>query len=121
MTGQANREDFLNNLKRSSEVNITVRGRTTKRRFSSPVWFVLEGGKVTLVPIKGSESNWFKNQTKDPRIELGLNEISYSSNATLVRDSTQTKKALDKFKAKYKSEWSESYYTKRDAYVEVLL
>lgn len=98
---------------------MTVRGRITKRKFSTPVWFVLDGGKVILVPIKGSESDWFKNLKKDPSIELGLDEITLPSKATLVNDSTQVKKVLDMFRAKYKSEWSESYYIKRDVYVEV--
>ena len=101
-------------------MKITVTGRKTKKKFSTPVWFVLDGEeKVILVPTKGSDNDWFKDLVKDPRIELSIDEISIPSNATLVRDSNQVKKVLDKFRAKYKSMWSESYYTKRDVCVEV--
>jgi hypothetical protein len=50
------------------------------------------------------------------RIEVNLFS---ACKATLVRGSNKVKKVVDKFKAKCQSEWSESYYTKRDAYVEV--
>src|SRR5579875_2017060 len=113
--------DFLSKLKRSGEVRITVRGRKTKKKFSAPVWFFLdrEEKKVILVPVKGSDSEWFKDLAKDPQIELSVDDTTITSNATLVRDSNRTKQVIDKLKVKYKSEWSESYYTKRDVCVEV--
>jgi deazaflavin-dependent oxidoreductase (nitroreductase family) len=117
----AQRESLLGRLKQSNEVTITVTGRKTKKRFSAPVWFVLDKERVMLVPMKGSDNNWFKNLAKDPRIELGMSEIAIPCKATLVRDSNQVEGVLDKFRAKYRSAWSESYYTKRDVYVEVPL
>ena len=117
------RENFLSKLKRSGEVLIIVTGRKTKKKFSTPVWFLLEGEdkkeKVLLVPIKGYVCNWFKNLVEDARIRLGVADSTIESEATLVRDRNQVKQLIDKLKAKYESEWSESYYTKRDAYVEV--
>lgn len=114
-----NREKFLNELKRSGEVNITVTGRKTKKKLSTPVWFVLEGEKVMLVPMKGSDSNWFKNLVNNQQIELGINDDAITCNARIVRNSDQTKQVIDRLRTKYKSEWAESYYTKRDAYVQV--
>jgi len=113
------RRTLLGRLKHSNEVNITVAGRKTKKRFSAPVWFVLDGEQVILVPMKGSDNEWYKNLTKQPQIELGVDDITIPFKAILVRDSTKVEKVLDKFRAKYKSMWSESYYTKRDVYVEV--
>jgi hypothetical protein len=113
------RQNLLGKLKQSNEVNITVTGRKTKRRFSAPVWFVLEGEKVILVPMKGSDNNWFKNLVRDPLIELGVGETAISCRAAIVRDSNGVEKVLDRFRAKYRGVWSESYYAKRDVYVEV--
>ena len=102
---------------------IIVTGRKTKKKFSTPVWFLLEGEdkkeKVLLVPIKGSDSNWFKNLVEDAQIRLGVADSTIESEATLVRYRNQVKQLIDKLKAKYELEWSEFYYTKRDAYVEV--
>ena len=119
MNATASRNDFLDRLKESSEVKITVRGRKTKKRFSTPVWFALDGRKVILVPMKGSDSNWYKDLEKDPQIELSVDNIVIPFRATLVRDPNQTNKAIEKLREKYKSMWSESYYTKRDVSVEV--
>jgi deazaflavin-dependent oxidoreductase (nitroreductase family) len=120
MNGPADRERLLNKLKRSNEVDIAVTGRKTKKKLSTPVWFVLDGEeKVILVPMKGSDTSWFKNLAKDPQVELNVDEITISFKATIVRDSDQVEKLLDKFRAKYRSMWSESYYAKRDVYVEV--
>jgi len=117
-----NREELRNILKESSEVTITVTGRKTKKRFSTPVWFILEGEeKATLVPTKGSDNDWFKDLVRNPQIELRVGDIAITSKATLVRDSIRVEKILNEFKAKYKTMWSESYYTKRDVFVEVPL
>jgi hypothetical protein len=121
MSGPASQDSLLNKLKQSSEVNITVIGRISKRKISTPVWFIVEGRKVVLVPTKGSDNDWFKDLAKDPQIELNEGEITILLKATLVRDANRVEKVLDKFRAKYKSMWSESYYTKRDACVEISL
>jgi hypothetical protein len=113
------RRTLLEKLKHSNEVNITVTGRRTKKKFSTPVWFVLDGEKVVLVPMKGSDNEWYKDLLKDPQISLGVDDTTIPFKATPVRDSTQVEKVLDKFRAKYKSMWSESYYIKRDVSVEV--
>lgn len=114
-------DDFLNRLKRANEVEITVTGRKSKKRFSTPVWFVLDGRKVIIVPTKGSDNNWFKNVTKDPRIELSVGGVSVPFRATIARDASKVEKAVNELEAKYKSMWSDSYYTKRDVCVEVPL
>jgi len=35
-----------------------------------PVWFVLEGGKLYLLPVQGSETQWYKNVMKKPTIRV---------------------------------------------------
>jgi len=116
------RGDLLDKLRQSNEVEITVTGRKSKKRFTTPVWFILQDDKkVILVPTKGSHNNWFKNLERNPQIELGVGGTSASLRATLARDQVEVNKILDKFRTKYGSMWSESYYTVRDTYVEVPL
>ena len=119
--GPADREELLDRLKESREVNITVTGRKTKRRFSAPVWFVLDGDRVAIVPTKGSDNNWFKNLVQTPKIELSAGGISVPFNASIIRDHKLVEKVIDKLRVKYRSMWSEAYYTKRDVYVEVAI
>ncbi len=88
------REDFLNELKRSSEVKITVNRAKDDEEIFDPVWFVLEGRKMILVPSKGFGHNWFKDLVKDPRIELNVGNSTIASEATVVRDPS-TEKAVE--------------------------
>ena len=115
----ADRKQLLSRLKESKEVNITVTGRKTKRRFSAPVWFVLDGERVAIVPMKGSDNNWYKNLAQSPEIELSAGGISATFNASIVRSPKEVENVIDKLRVKYRSMWSEAYYTKRDVYVEV--
>ena len=102
------RRSLLDRLKISNEVSITVTGRKTGKRFSAPVWFVLDREKVILVPMKGSDNEWYKDLVKDPQIELGVGDTTIPFKATLVRDPNSVERVLDRFREKYKSMWSES-------------
>jgi hypothetical protein len=114
------REELIAKLKRSNEVTITVEGRSSGKKISTPVWFVLDKeNRVMLVPMKGSGTNWFKNLEKHPEIELSEGGTAISSPATIFGDKSQVEGILDGFRSKYRSMWSESYYAKRDVYVEV--
>ena len=53
-------------LSRSSEINITVTGRKSGRTVSLPIWFVWDDGMLYLLPVKGSDTEWYKNVLKNP-------------------------------------------------------
>jgi hypothetical protein len=47
-----------------------VIGRKSGRTISIPVWFVLEGEKLYLLPVQGSDTQWYKNALKNPWIRI---------------------------------------------------
>jgi len=47
---------LIDHLSRYREINITVTGRKSGRSISIPVWFVLEGEKLSLLPVRGSDA-----------------------------------------------------------------
>jgi hypothetical protein len=47
-----------------------VIGRKSGRTISIPVWFVLEGEKLYLLPVQGSNTQWYKNVLRNPQIAL---------------------------------------------------
>src|SRR3989449_10235827 len=49
---------------------ITVTGRKSGRAISIPVWFVLEDDKLYLLPVLGSDTQWYKNVLKKPSIRI---------------------------------------------------
>ena len=61
------RTNFSSALQSTNEIGITVTGRTSGRSLSYPVWFALEGEKLYLIPVKGSDTDWYKNLRKTPQ------------------------------------------------------
>src|SRR5258707_15118601 len=63
-------EEFLKALDSTGEIQLTVTGRRGGREISIPVWFVREGNRLYLVPVRGSDSDWYKKCAEgadDPR------------------------------------------------------
>src|ERR1700741_4929011 len=65
------RNDALEDrLSRYREIKISVTGRNSGRTISIPVWFVVEEEKLYLLPVEGSDTQWYKNVLKDPSIQI---------------------------------------------------
>lgn len=61
----ARNDDIKDRLSRSHEINITVTGRESRRAITNPVWFVLEDETLYLLPVSGSDTQWYKNVLKN--------------------------------------------------------
>jgi deazaflavin-dependent oxidoreductase (nitroreductase family) len=114
------RTDFRTALQGANEIEITVTGRTSGRSLSYPVWFALEGDKLYLLPVKGSDADWYKNVRKTPTIRLAARGKTFTTSARFLTDQAQLDKVLEKFRDKYGRN-VKSYYPKLDVAVEVPL
>jgi|SRR6266581_2046494 len=112
--------DFRTALQGAQIIEITVTGRTSGRSLSYPVWFALEGDKLYLIPVRGSDTEWYKNLRKRPSIRLEARGKTFTTSARLLTDETQLGKVLEKFRDKYGRN-VKSYYPKLDVAVEVPL
>ncbi|MEM0444457.1 MAG: nitroreductase/quinone reductase family protein [Nitrososphaerota archaeon] len=114
-------DEFLKALARTSELEITVVGRRSGRRVTLPVWFVSEGRRIYLLPVMGSETNWYKNVLSNPSMELsaGRHRVSVTAKPTSERESVE--RVIEMFKRKYGESSIKRYYSKLDACVEVTL
>ena len=54
-------------LARYRQIKISVIGRKSGHAISIPVWFVLEGENLFLLPVRGSDTQWYKNVLRNPR------------------------------------------------------
>jgi deazaflavin-dependent oxidoreductase (nitroreductase family) len=114
-------EQFKKSLEGSREIELTVTGRTSGREISKPVWFVRDREKLYLVPVRGSDSDWYKNVLKTPTIRLAAEEAQLYATATPTSDAARVEQVLGKFRAKYGARDVEAYYPKQDVAVEVTL
>src|SRR5258707_2940854 len=112
------RNDALKDrLSRYREINITVTGRKSGRAISIPVWFVLEGDKLYLLPVQGSDTQWYKNVLKNPSIRIGARGAEAEVKVVLVTDAAQVSSVVEKFRAKYGTKDVKKYYAKSDVAV----
>jgi deazaflavin-dependent oxidoreductase (nitroreductase family) len=113
--------EFKKALEASSEIELTVTGRRSGREISLPVWFVREGERLYLVPVRGSDSDWYKNLLKTPALRLAAGGVQLTGTATPITDPAKVEQIVDKFRAKYGAPTVEAYYPKHDVAVEVTL
>jgi deazaflavin-dependent oxidoreductase (nitroreductase family) len=107
-------------LQGASEIEITVTGRTSGRSLTYPVWFTLDGDKLYLIPVKGSDTEWYKNVRKRPSIRLTSRGKTLTASPRFLTDQAHLDKVLEKFREKYGRN-VRSYYPKYDVAVEIPL
>jgi deazaflavin-dependent oxidoreductase (nitroreductase family) len=112
--------DFRAALQGSNEIDITVTGRSSGRSLTYPVWFALDGDKLYLIPVKGSDTEWYKNLRKALTIRLEARGKTLTASARFLTDEAQLDTILEKFREKYGRN-VKSYYSKYDVAVEVPL
>ena len=114
----AKQNDTLKNrLSRFREITITVTGRKSGRAISNPVWFVLEGDKFYLLPVKGSDTQWYKNVLKKPTIRIDARGEEAELRAVPIADAAQVASVVEKFRKKYGAGDVKKYYSKFDVAV----
>jgi deazaflavin-dependent oxidoreductase (nitroreductase family) len=111
--------EFEEALKNTDEIEITVTGRKSGRRISSPVWFVQEGETLYLLPVKGSDSDWYKNILKTPTMRLKAGGKEWSAEVEPVTDKLKVHAVVEKFRDKYGADQVKKYYSKFDVAVDV--
>jgi len=115
MSNKPARNDALRDrLSRSREINIRVIGRKSGRTISNPVWFVLHEDKLYLLPVQGSDTQWYKNVLKNPSIRIAAAGEEAEFKTITISDATQVSSVIEKFRAKYGASDVRKYYSKFD-------
>src|SRR5262249_25813801 len=99
-------------LSRYREINLSVTGRKSRRTISQPVWFVLDENKLFFLPVRGSDTQWYKNVLNDPSIQIDARGADAHLNAVPVTDAKQVSSVIEKFRAKYGTGDAKKYYSK---------
>ena len=108
-------------LSRYREINLSVTGRKSGRTISQPVWFVLDvvahDDKVYVLPVRGSDTQWYKNVLKNPSIRIGARGADAEFQAVAITDQARVSVVVEKFRAKYGASDVKKYYSKLDVAV----
>jgi len=82
---------------------------------------VLEGEKLYLLPVKGSDTQWYKNVLKNPAIRIDARGAEAELRAISITDAKAVKFVIEKFREKYGASDVKKYYSKFDVAVVVEL
>ena len=104
-------------LSRIREITIHVKGRKSGRTISVPVWFVFEGEKVYLLPVQGSDTQWYKNVLKNPSMGIEARGTEAKLQAVPIVDAKGVSSVVEKFRDKYGAGDVKKYYSKFDVAV----
>jgi len=115
------KDDLRQRLNKVYEMTLSVKGRKSGKDITRPVWFVHEANTLYLLPVQGSDTNWYKNMVVDPTLKISVNGVEISERGKQITDNNRVNDVVKKFKSKYGEGEVKKYYTNFDVAVEVTL
>ena len=113
--------DVRQKLDGANEITLSVKGRKSGRDVQRPVWFTHEGNTVYLLPVQGSDTEWYKNMLAYPMLKISVNGDEMAAKGKPITDGNGVDGVVRKFRSKYGEGDVKKYYTNFDAAVEVPL
>jgi deazaflavin-dependent oxidoreductase (nitroreductase family) len=111
----------LKDLSTANEIDLTVKGRKSGQDISRPVWFVHEDEKLYLLPVQGSDTNWYRNVLKNPIVKISAYGQEFSGKVKTITEDNEVKEIVEKFRTKYSNSDVQKYYSKFDVGIELAL
>jgi hypothetical protein len=109
--------EFLEVLKSRGEVELAV--KRSGRWMTRPVWFVVDGATVYLLPVNGTDTKWYKHVTINSQIELSVRGKKVRGQARPLLDAQQLADVTNRFRSKYGE--LERFYRKLDVAIAVTI
>jgi len=113
--------ELKDRLARYRQIKLSVIGRKSGNTISVPVWFVAKDDKLYLLPVTGSDTQWYKNVLKNPSIRIDARGAEAAFRVVPITEAKAVKSVIEKFREKYGAGDVKKYYSKFDVAVVVQL
>jgi hypothetical protein len=114
------RESLKDRLARERQIEISVIGRKSGRKISMPVWFVMTGDNLYLLPVQGSDTQWYQNLIHNPSIGISARRGQETEfRAARITEPKKVSSVVGKFGQKYGARVVKKLYSKFDVAVVV--
>lgn len=110
-------EALQDRLARYRQIKLTVIGRKSGKTISVPAWFVAEGDALYLLPVRGSDTQWYRNVLNNPSIRIDARGTDAEFRGTSITEPDAVKSVIEKFREKYGAKDVKKYYSKFDVAV----
>jgi deazaflavin-dependent oxidoreductase (nitroreductase family) len=91
-------------LNKARQIKITMIGRNTGRTITLPVWFVHTDDTLWLLPVHGSNTQWYQNLIKNPTITIKVGREERTLKAKMFKNATAVNEVIESFRKKYTPE-----------------
>ena len=115
----AKEESLKERLSRYRQIKISVTGRKSGRTISVPVWFVAEKDELYLLPVQGSDTQWYKNVLMKPSMRIDARGAETELKAVPITEAKKVSDVVGKFREKYGAGDVKKYYSKFDVAVRL--
>jgi deazaflavin-dependent oxidoreductase (nitroreductase family) len=97
-------------LTKEKEIDLTVTGRKSGKLIPRPVWFVIEGTDLLLLPVTGTNSQWYKNILQNPQVKITSNEQTITGKLRPMTGKREVIEVIKLFEKKYGARDVKRYY-----------
>jgi deazaflavin-dependent oxidoreductase (nitroreductase family) len=97
-------------LKRDREIELTVTGRKSGKPRPRPVWFAMRGSELLLLPVTGTNSQWYKNILRNPEVKVSSSGQTFRGKLRKITERGQVAEVIELFKGKYGASDIKKYY-----------
>ena len=102
--------NLKSSLTKEKEIELTVTGRKSRKLIPRPVWFVLKGTDLLLLPVTGTSSQWYKNILQNPQVKVSSSGQTIAGKLRPVTGKREVEQVIQLFRKKYGSRDVERYY-----------
>src|SRR2546430_16152663 len=103
-------DNLKSRLTKEKEIELTVTGRKSRKPIPRPVWFVLRGTELLLLPVTGTDSQWYKNVLRNSQVKLRASQQTFEGRLHAITQKKQVDEVIELFKGKYGSSDIKRYY-----------
>lgn len=100
----------LARIRDRSTIEITTVGRTSGRRHTRPIWFVVDGDRIVVQAGKGGKTDWYRNLAKNPSVVVRADGYTIQATAAPVKDPKRIEAVHELFLRKYTTAWLLSFF-----------
>jgi F420H(2)-dependent quinone reductase len=105
-------------LSRYRQIKLSVVGRKSGKTITNPAWFVAEGERPHLLPVHGSDTQWYRNVLKKPQIRIDARDPKAELRAKRITKTDAEKSVIEKFCEKYGAADVKKYYSTRNSMLQ---
>jgi len=114
-------DNILPALKKNKEIELTVTGRKSGKPLPRPVWFVVRGTELLLLPVTGTDSQWYKNVLVNPQVKISASQQTDNGNLRSITEKRRIEEVIELFREKYGPSDIKKYYPKPNVAATLLL